>query len=249
MGRAACELVLEAGIRDSWSRGSVVRFMTLTDPSPGRGSMTVAGFAEAWKRFIVYARRDHDDAINAYALALEVQKRGALHAHLLYRSGGGYLDARPRRNAQGEVVEDSELYKLCERSGFGIADVRMVRKGADRLALYSAKEMGSYLTKDKLDAIEEKLGKNRRPLRLSQREPWSFRFPTLAAGRVEVVKRYREMREAEGEEWVDDPGPWVLGMPSAEGFRFPTLEDAEEADRRERVAAMGRRFEAARRAA
>jgi hypothetical protein len=238
MGRAAAQLDIEAGIKDSWARGSVVRFLTLTDPSPGSGSMTVADFSKAWNRFVTYARRDHNNAISAYALCLEVQNRGALHAHLLYRSGGGYLDARPRRDALGEVVEDSELYKLCERSGFGIADVRMVRKGADKLALYSAKEMGSYLTKDKLDAIEEKVGKNRRPLRLSRGEAWSFRFPTLAAGREEVVRRYREMREEEGEEWVEDAGPWVLGMPTSEGYRFPTLEEKEEADRRER--ALGR---------
>lgn len=245
--RLAAELVVETGIHDQWARGYVVRFLTLTDPSPGSGSMTVSDFADAWKRFVVYARRDHGEAIEAYALALEVQERGALHAHLLYTSGGGWLDARPEKNALGEVVEDSPLYTLCKRAGFGIADVRMVRRGASKLASYSAKELGGYLTKDKLEAIEAKLGKNRRPLRLSQRVPWSHRLPTLEAARAEVVRRYREELEADGEEWVEDPGEWVFGIPTPEGFRFPSLEEAEESERRERAAAMGRRLASARR--
>ena len=209
--------------------------------------MTMKDLLKAWNAFRTYAARDYDDAIKAYACAVEVQERGALHCHVLYTSGSGYLDNRPERDPDtGAVLDDSPLAKLCQRVGFGNAWVEEVKptSAAHDLARYTGKEMGSYLSKDKLLAVEAKIGKNRRPLRLSQKHPWSTRFPTLGAAREELKKRWREEREANGEEWIEDKGPWVMGVPAAEGFKFPSLEKAEDEAVRHKVKAMQRRAKA-----
>jgi hypothetical protein len=84
--RAAVMLILRVGLEVAWARGERVRFLTLTDGS--RGEMTVADFYVAWNRLRVRLARDRKGGafVKEYAAVVEVQKRGALHLHVLMSS-------------------------------------------------------------------------------------------------------------------------------------------------------------------
>lgn len=156
--RAAACLILQWGLETAWARGERVRFLTLTDGS--RGKMTVADFYKAWNRLRVTLARERPGGpyMKEYAAVVEVQKRGALHLHILMT---------------GRYVPQRKLVGMAMAAGFGrCTDIREVRRvardGEKGSADYVTKQLAGYLTKQSAVALAAKTNERRRPLRTSR---------------------------------------------------------------------------------
>lgn len=184
--------------------------------------MTFTTMAKYWKRLTTELRRG--DMLDAYAAVVETQKRGALHLHVLL-TGNRRISNKRKRNKKTGKLEDSDLFQLCERVGFGQADIRAVEPSKndtpERVAYYHAKDLCHYLTAKKAEALAEKAGSRVRPFRLSQgkRTPFSSEFPTLKAAEEHLAERIRrDIAETNGEDPGErDAGPWVMAVKRADG--------------------------------
>jgi hypothetical protein len=180
--RAAACLVLQWGLQTAWALGERVRFLTLTDGS--KGAMNVADFYKAWNRLRVTLARARPGGpyMNEYAAIVEVQKRGALHLHVLMT---------------GRYVPQPKLVGMATAAGFGrCTDIREVRRvardGAKGSADYVTKQLAGYLTKQSAVALAAKTNERRRPLRTSR--GWG--------GGITMRGAMRLLAEA----WLEDAG-------------------------------------------
>jgi hypothetical protein len=156
--RAAACVILQVGLEVAWARRERVRFLTLTDGS--KGKMTVADFYAAWNRLRVGLARERKGGayMNEYAAVVKVQKRGALHLHVLMT---------------GRYVPQRKLVGMAMAAGFGrCTDIREVRRvardGAKGSAEYVTKQLAGYLTKQSATALSAKTNERRRPIRTSR---------------------------------------------------------------------------------
>jgi hypothetical protein len=114
----------------------------------------------------------------SYALAVEVQKRGALHIHAvgafpteitaLMRPAGS-----PKRSSAQFAWHFDGLVPLAERLGWGpVCDAQAMTEGANQAAAYVVKSLAGYLAKGaSFDGfVHERL----RPFRTSRDWPASF---------------------------------------------------------------------------
>ncbi len=170
-----------------------MRFLTLTD---GRaGDLSLPELHRAWKRLALKLRRA--GKLREYLAVVETTERGALHLHVL---------------CTGEFIAQKQLAVWAAAAGFGrVADVRAVRGVGERSAGgYLVKQLASYATKAKVEALAAKGAKRLRPVRCSR--GW---FPGgMAAAERDLVAAARAER---GESF--DPGPWWLIQMSREEFR------------------------------
>ncbi len=179
--KKAALLVILSGIQRAWFEDRQrVRLLTLTDGTEGTGLLTVADFYERWNRFRVRMKRA--GYISEFCAVLEVQERGALHLHVLL-TGSAWLGQK--RWAEAAAA-----------AGFGrITDIREVKRGtanADhRSAFYVAKEMASYVSKQKAEALTEKTNLRKRPLRTSRGwSPMSLKQAEQKAAANETKRPY-----------------------------------------------------------
>jgi len=184
--KAAAELVIRVGLERAWARGERVRLMTLTDGPAG--AMTVSDFYTAWNRLRMRLKKA--GLLREFAAVLEVQKRGALHLHVLQT---------------GKFIEKNRLKGFARSAGFGrCTDIREIKSDAGEGALssasYSAKQMAGYLSKQNAEQLAAKTNKRRRPLRVSR--GWGLSLT--------------EATQALKAEWLEeqdenaDKGPWAL---------------------------------------
>ncbi len=185
--RAAARLVLVDGLKGAFADGRRVRLVTYTDPTPDAGDLTVSDIYERWNHLRTTMRRH--GLLNEYAAALEVQKRGALHLHVLQT---------------GEYIDKGDLHIYSHAHGLGNADIRAVKASNDesdeRSAGYCAKELAGYLSAKQAQALREKTNRRLRPLRTSRNWGISLR---------EAEKRINSEWSANKGE-PKDGGPWLF---------------------------------------
>jgi hypothetical protein len=150
---------------------NLVRFLTLTDTAAGDMDM-----AALYRNFVTFRHRlKRRGYLGSYAATVEMQKRGALHLHILMADserGGGF-------------IPKSEITEHAVASGFGeISDIRMIGQAGevkDHLAHYmladahlipEAREVvqlvARYCSKSRAASLHEKTKYRLRPLRLSR---------------------------------------------------------------------------------
>ena len=178
--------------------------MTLTDGSKGRGRMTVADVYTAWNRLRVRLKKA--GLLDQFAAVLEVQRRGALHLHVL--STGAYIH-QPR------------LVGMAKAAGFGLCtDIREITKDAgeasEASAAYASKQMAGYLTKQNAEALTAKTNKRRRPLRTSR--GWGL---SLREALAMLTTEWLEATETER-----DIGPWAFVQVLPDGDLFVRIGES-----------------------
>ncbi len=214
--KAIARRAIEDGMWQAFARGERVRFITVTDD--GKGEMRVPDLYASWSRLRIILKRG--GYLSEYAAALEVQRRGALHLHVL---------------ATGSYVPVRELSRLAVRAGFGpVVDVRAVKgdalEDAKNSAAYVAKELAGYVMKDG-KSLADKTAVRRRPVRFSHK--WGS---SLGDAKKDLAREMAEARDSEV-----DPGPWVVVRVTSDGSLVtragqglprvvpPPIEDEERA--------------------
>lgn len=213
--RAAARMVIDRGIQMAWTRGERLRFMTLTD---GRsGAMTVADLYAAWNKLRTRLTRDRSDGryVTGYAAVVEVQKRGALHLHVL---------------TTGRYIPQKQLVGMARAAGFGrCTDIREVKHTASEdsteSAMYVTKQLAGYLTKQEVAALSAKTAVRRRPLRTSH--GWAGGL-TLTKAEAWLGDQIREEVGATKDEGpfafvqvLADGGYWIRGREDTDDARDP----------------------------
>lgn len=197
--KAAARKAIEIGMLRAFAANNRVRFLTLTDTS--EGSMTVADLYASWHRLRIKLRRM--GVLDQYAAVVEVQKRGALHLHVL---------------ATGSFIRQQKLCELSSWAGFGeVSDIREVTVSANRrrnVADYVAKELAAYVSKEGA-SLAEKANVRRRPVRFSR--DWGC---SLRAAEQLIAD---EIAEAFG--GPRDPGPWMILRKAQDGSLLPMNPD------------------------
>lgn len=176
------------GLPDGYSPA----FLTFTDAADAK--LTLPTLGTAWNRTNLALRRSY--GMGAYALAVEVQKRGALHIHAvaafpnqitaLMRPAG----VSKRSSAQFAWHFDG-LVPLVQRLGWGpVCDAQAMTEGANQAAAYVVKSLAGYVAKGaNFDGfVHERL----RPFRTSR--DWPANFGAICS----------ELRPGA------DPGPWEV---------------------------------------
>lgn len=217
----AAAVVLQRGLDKAKGRA---RLLTLTD---GRGDMTSADVAAAWRRFSLRLKRR--GLLGETFTSLEATKKGRLHLHAVViesERGGGFID---------------NLGDLAAASGFGkVADVREVKTGggkAKTVAQYLTKggvaaeatKLASYLTKtaNTDGELREKLGERLRPVNVSR----GFLGGGLAATEKEICRYFAEAAEAEVPEVWEMWREEELATTREEWREFARLRELEDAER------------------
>lgn len=170
--------------------GHAVGFMTLTEPA--HATLDLAGLYARWEKTKQRFRRRN--WISQYALAIELQQRGALHAHVVCWVPLELVPLlRPWHNEKRDrtqwrwhfhefvpVVRDLGWGKVCD---FAAAD------NFAELGEYAGKSLGRYATKDAHRKLKRSGVRRVRPIRYSH-------------GWTEA--RLRSFQRGE----LADPGPW-----------------------------------------
>lgn len=164
--------------------------------------MTVADFYEAWNRLRVQLKKA--GLIREFAAVMEVQKRGALHLHVLQT---------------GDYIQKNRLKGMAKAAGFGrCTDIREVTReaasDARKSADYAVKQMAGYLSKQNAEALSAKTNKRRRPLRTSR--GWGLSMTAALA-----LLSARQLEEMDKE---PETGPWALIRVLANGDLLVRLD-------------------------
>jgi hypothetical protein len=170
--------------------GTDLALFTFTEPA--HATLDLAGF-----------KRRHDDTIRAlrrrgwlveYCTAVEFQKRGALHPHVIAHVPVDVLERMPEH---GQAKRDraqyrwhfNELVPLARSLGWGpMVDARAAVASND-LAMYALKNLAGYATKEAYTKFKAAGARRVRPLRTSR--SWAS----------------EKLREAQRGEKATD-GPW-----------------------------------------
>jgi hypothetical protein len=167
--------VVANGLAEAEEQGNRARFLTLTDQADG--AMDVA---QLYRNFTCFKERlRRKDYLGSYCATVEVQKRGALHLHVILvddERGGGF-------------IAPDHLEKAVVGSGFGKIHKIMAIKPSgvpkqDHLAQYLLKETAAiaeaqeivntiarYCSKSKAVDLEAKSKYRLRPFRVSRNFP------------------------------------------------------------------------------
>lgn len=175
-------------------------FLTFTDTADAK--LTFPTLYTAWNRTNLALRRRY--GMGAYALAVEVQRRGALHVHAVaaFPTEVTQLMRRPgaRRRSSAEYAWHFDgLVPLAQRLGWGpVCDAQAMTEGANQAAAYVVKSLAGYVAKGA--AFDGFVYERLRPFRTSRDWPASFtaicneRRPGADPGPWEVVKSTTDKR-------------------------------------------------------
>lgn len=192
--RIGAESYLLAGIVEGLEADDAVSFLTLTDDASG--TLDLAGLSRTWDRTRKALRRTY--GMTAYGLAVEPQKRGALHAHAIVRTppeAVAMLPTRDRELAKQRTRTEwrhhfHELVPMVRDLGWGpmVSWSRVDNPLAS--SKYAAKAMAGYATKPVRSVLAQRAKERVRPLRASRN--WTTG---------------RGLRDHQGGADAD-PGPW-----------------------------------------
>jgi hypothetical protein len=191
--RAAAQTYLVAGCASTDRDTHALTFLTLTDTASAR--MDLPAMAARWKATQKALQR-RGWLSGGYAQAIEFQKRGALHPHVLMRAPREVAQLLPRRGEQKRDrsawrLHFRELVPLVRELGWGpVCDWRQVDGQVLDVAGYAAKSLAGYATKEAHARFKAAGARRVRPLRASR--DW-VQGMTLA-----------DFQQGAGA----DPGPW-----------------------------------------
>lgn len=193
-----CNVWLREGARKMILSGALDRpdgfdlaLLTFTDTT--EGALDLAGLYDRHKATVRKLEREY--GIAGYCTAVEFQKRGALHPHIMCHWPLDQLDLLPehgqtKRNREQYRFHFNELVPLAQDLGWGpVCDARAAI-GRPDLASYAVKQLAGYATKEAYRKFKAAGAKRIRPLRRSK--TWSD-------------KRLREWQRGD----QADPGPWL----------------------------------------
>jgi hypothetical protein len=193
-----CNVWLRAGAAKRFAIGASDRpagfdvgFFTLTEPS--RATLDLAGFERRWKATVKRLRRR--GWITEYGLAVELQGRGALHAHVVGWVPNELVPLlRPWRSDKRDRAQYrwhfNELVPVVQELGWGQMVDAAAAETFTELGQYAVKSLGRYATKE-AHAAFKRVGAHRvRPVR------FSGGFTT------ERLRRFQQGERA-------DPGPFI----------------------------------------
>jgi hypothetical protein len=190
--RSAARAYLAEGCRQTPDTHRLT-LLTLTDDA--RGAMNMAALADTWDATRkALERRGWVDG--GWAGSIELQKRLALHPHLILRTPRAFAEQLPTARQQKRDrfqwrLHFGELVPLVRELGWGkVCDWRQVA-GVESVTGYATEALASYTTKQAQVQLKQLGAKRIRPIRSSN--DWV------------VGKRLRDFQRREG----SDPGPWI----------------------------------------
>jgi hypothetical protein len=195
---SACNVWLRQGALKAIVDGMVERpdgyglgLFTFTEPPTA--TLDLSAFYDRHRRTVQALRRRA--WIGEYATAVEFQKRGALHPHLIAHVPLELLpklrqDGHEKRNRQQYAWWWNELRPMAVGLGWGKVVDAVAVDGLNEVAGYAMKSLAGYATKEAHAKFKDVGAKRVRPVRFSR--GWS-------------VKSLREWQR--GDKAIDN-GPW-----------------------------------------